>query len=101
MSDNPLERTADTTAAEICSRFPLGDEAKERLDADMTPRQFLERLIEGQHYTDAVRFLAHALPKREAVWWACLCVRCVAGADPIPAVEEALQAAERWAADPS
>lgn len=101
MIASPLERTAATTAAEICARFPLGDEAKQRLDAGMTPRQFLERLIEGRHDTDAVRFLAHALPKREAVWWACLCARRVAGADPAPAVEEALQAAERWAADPS
>jgi len=27
--------------------------------------------------TDAVRVAAHALPRREAVWWACMCARAV------------------------
>jgi len=33
------------------------------------------RLVGGEElYPDAVDFLAHALPKREAVWWGCLCL---------------------------
>jgi hypothetical protein len=49
---------------------------------------------------DALGFLAHALPKREAVWWACQCVR-EAGVDSGEAAKAALLAAARWAADPS
>ena len=63
--------------------------------------QFLDALIGKQHFLDAVRFLAHALPKREAVWWACVCARQVAdGKEPAP-VKAALAAAEKWVADPS
>jgi hypothetical protein len=89
------------TATEIGKLFPLGDEAKDLLREGMTPRQYLDALLEKQHYIDALRFLAHALPKREAVWWACLCVRGVAGAGTPPPQTAALQAAERWVADPS
>src|SRR5262249_38189654 len=39
--------------------------------------------------------------KREAVWWASLCVRSVAGTNPVPEVVAALQAAEQWATDPT
>ena len=45
--------------------------------------------MDAHEYTDAVRFLAHALPKREAVWWACLCVRKAAGANPPPPAQAA------------
>jgi hypothetical protein len=36
------------------------------------------------------------LPKREAVWWACQCVRPASGA-----AASAIQAAEAWVAEPS
>jgi hypothetical protein len=57
-------------------------------------------LIAHQLHDDAVRFLAHLLPKREAVWWACLCAREGCGADLPPSAEKALLAAERWVAEP-
>ena len=50
--------------------FDLDDAAKALLDDKQTPRQFLQLLGKQQLYSDAVRFLAHALPKREAIWWA-------------------------------
>jgi hypothetical protein len=57
--------------------------------------------VKTEQFPDAARFLAHALPKREAVWWACLCARQAAGANLPAKPAAALQAAERWAADPS
>jgi hypothetical protein len=89
------------TAAEIGKLFPLGDEAKKLLRDGMTPRQYLDVLLEKQQFVDAVRFLAHVLPKREAVWWACLCARSAAGSGAPAPQTAALQAAERWVADPS
>lgn len=88
-------------ATEVCVRFPLSAEATPLLRAEMSPRQFLARLIEEGHFVDATRFLANALPKREAVWWACLCARKVAGSDPPPKYIEAIEGAELWAADPT
>src|SRR5207245_1179123 len=63
--------------------------------------QFINTLMEKQQFPDAVRFLAHALPKREAVWWACLCARASAGSKPPPNIAAALQTAEKWVVDPS
>jgi hypothetical protein len=96
------KRSADTTA-EICAGFELGDEAKQllaerRLHLEAEPGAFLDELLALELHVDAVRFLAYALPKREAVWWACQCVRSVATDDDELA---GLQAAEAWVRDPS
>ena len=52
-------------------------------------------------HADAVRFLAHALPRRECVWWAWVCARKAAGAEPAPAIKSALDATERWIVQPT
>jgi hypothetical protein len=89
------------TAAEICRDVPLSEAAAKLLRADMQPRPFLDLLIDKQHYADAARFLAHSMPKREAVWWACLCIRPEKGAVVSAPGAAAQQAAEAWVADPS
>ena len=89
------------TAAEVCRNFPLSEAAAELLRDDMQPRPFLDLLIEKSHFADAVRFLAHSMPKREAVWWACLCGRPERGSAVPPATAAAQQAAEAWVANPS
>jgi hypothetical protein len=89
------------TAKEVCDRFPLGEEAKKLLRDNQSPRALLDQLIEKQQFTDATRLLAYALPKQEAVWWACQCARQAYGTNPPPEAAAALQAAEKWAADPS
>jgi hypothetical protein len=100
MSDG-LAWVSAKTAAEVCRHFTLGEEAWKLLRPELSPRQYLDLLTGRQQVTDAVRFLAHALPKREAVWWACLCARQVSGGGPPAKEAAALQAAEKWAADPS
>jgi hypothetical protein len=101
MSQGTLTRVSAKTAAEICTRFALGDQAKTLLRDGLSPRQFLDLLLEQLQFVDAVRLLAYGLPKPEAVWWACLCGRSVAGGSPPPKVAAALQAAEKWIANPS
>jgi hypothetical protein len=101
MSNGTLAKVTAKTAAEVCKHFQLGDEAKKLLRDGMTPRQFLDVLVQKEQFPDAARFLAHALPKREAVWWACLCARQAAGSNLPAKPAAALQAAERWTADPS
>ncbi|HVS36023.1 MAG TPA: hypothetical protein VMS17_10625 [Gemmataceae bacterium] len=107
MSNGGLAKATAKTAADVVGAglprpyFPLGDEAKKLLRDGMAPRAFLDVLIEKQQFPDAVRFLAHALPKREAVWWACLCARQAYGASPPAPMGPALTAAEKWVSDPS
>lgn len=77
------------------------DPAAARSQGPGIPAQELARLIEHRLHPDAVLLVAGVLPRREAVWWACRCVRLAHGPNPPAAVAAALQAAERWAADPS
>jgi hypothetical protein len=47
-----------------------------------------------------MRLIAHAMPKREVVWWGCMCARAVPGS-ALPAPDaEALTAAEAWVRQP-
>jgi hypothetical protein len=101
MTNDTLAKVTARTAAEVCQQLPLGDEAKALLRDGLTPAQYLAALMGAQLHLDAIRFLARALPKREAVWWACVCTRGALGDSPPPASAAALRAAERWVADPS
>jgi hypothetical protein len=84
-------------AATLAARLKLSDEAKALLRPEMTARQYLDAVVAANHHPDAIRLLSRALPRREAVWWACQCVRAAA-TEEIPAADStALLAAEKWA----
>src|SRR5262249_58763217 len=76
-------------------------EAGALLSAAHSPGEFVALLAEQGHATDAARFAAFALPRRAAVWWACLCVRQALSQDAATPAREALHAAERWVVEPS
>lgn len=88
-------------AATVCELFELEDEAKPLLESQMTVREFYQLLGKRQLFADAERLLAHALPKREAVWWAAQCIRATYGDQLSPADRAALAVAEEWAAEPT
>ncbi len=88
------------SAVEASARTRLGAVALGLQTEGMTSRQFLDQLVERQMHADAVQFLAFALPKREAVWWACVCVGQILGPEPSPAAAAALEAAQAWVIDP-
>jgi hypothetical protein len=50
---------------------------------------------------EATRVLAHALPKREAVWWACMCAAHTAPPGLPEADRLAREAAELWVRHPT
>src|SRR5258708_36487909 len=56
----------------------------------------LDRLETAGFLIEATRLVAHALPRREAVWWACMCVTHTATADLPDADRKAREAAEDW-----
>ncbi len=60
----------------------------------------LEALVGARKLPEAMRLIAHAMPKREVVWWGCMCARAVPDpAQPAPDAE-ALTAAEAWVRKP-
>ncbi len=84
-------------AATLAARVKLGDEARALLQREWSARQYLEALLAAGHLLDAIRFLAWALPRREAVWWACQCIRAANLPEGPPEDAAALAAAEKWA----
>ncbi len=101
MAETAKLKIKAATAQEVCAEYALSDEAKPLLRPDMPPLDFVAALTEAKQHSDAVQFLARALPKREAVWWAALCAREA----PDVAVEKrflaAIEAAENWVRKPT
>jgi hypothetical protein len=99
---NPMTHIRGT--AELVTIADLGEDAR----AVLTPgaalpaqRAYVELLMARELPMDAVRFIAHALPRREAVWWSWVCARKSAGETPKPQIKAALDATERWVVQPT
>lgn len=56
----------------------------------------LNQLEKARLWTEAVKLVAAALPRREAVWWACMCARHTQPAAPAQTDRLALESAEAW-----
>ena len=84
------------TAREVFNAFP---EAKDNMTAEPTaepPPIFMRALAASETPEDALTFCAYALGRREAVWWACQCIRLIGAAEQDPC----LGAAETWVREP-
>ena len=64
---------------------------------DAPPLDYARRLFGSARPTSAIVFLAHLLPRREAVWWARQCVGTILGPS---SDDDALRAAEAWVRAP-
>ena len=66
-----------------------------------SPQGFLGALLRTHLWTDAVRFLAHALPVPDGVDWAVMCARTALGKRLTPIDAACLDRAGIWAATPT
>jgi hypothetical protein len=101
---HPAPAQPARTTLDLFAVADLSDGAKALLAGAKTSppqRAFVDALVEREMFPDAVRFIAHALPRREAVWWAWVCARKAAGAAPPPAIKAALDATEQWIMQPT
>lgn len=87
--------------AEFIDLAGLGDDARAVLAPSHGPRQYVQTLLDRSLHVDAVRFLAHALPKREGIWWAWVCARRAYGDVLAPPAKAALDATEKWITQPT
>lgn len=92
---------ADRLVSTICENVKLSDPARELLDDELEPKTYFELLVKNGLDKDAVLFMARWLPKREAVWWGCLCAWSACRPNPPEEVDAALKATVRWVQDPS
>lgn len=98
---NPVPGGSVKTVADICKAAELEDEAMALWQDGLDPRDFIAALGEKELFVDAVRFLAHALPKRQAVWWAWVCARRAHGEEPPEDIKTTLELTGKWIAEPT
>ena len=95
------EKKPESPLRQLCQRAKMEAEATKLLTDDSTTKEFIDLLVKKEQYRDAIRLVAHMLPKREAVGWGCLCLRhmqSLQGDKPLPPVHTA---AERWVSAPN
>jgi hypothetical protein len=96
MSQPELKKITAGTASEVYALYGLDDEIACSIPKELTPAQFIGRLVESANYSEAVKFLSYALPRREATWLACLAAKGVLTEESPKAMVEAVQRAEKW-----
>ena len=87
--------------APLLARLDLEPSARAVLEGAAHAEDGIARLEAAGQFMAACRLAAHALPKREAVWWACMCARAAPdekGSTPLD--QAALEAAEAWVRRP-
>jgi hypothetical protein len=100
MSTAALVKIQAATAAEICSHFDLPPAARALLRQEMEPTEFVAALVANKHYSAGIDFLGHALPPREGIWWAYLCMQHACGGVWSEPERAALIAGVRWVLQP-
>jgi hypothetical protein len=82
-------------------RLALPPRHQDLLSEGAHPSAFVATLQKHELARQAIIFLSYALPEREAVWWACMCVLHTA-ASPLDAGEHrALELAQDWVRKPT
>jgi hypothetical protein len=92
----PLVKIAGSSLETVRTRVTRPAEATEAIRDSADVAAAVDRLESAGFLLEATRFVAHALPKREAVWWACMCATHTAPADLPDPDRKAREAAEDW-----
>jgi len=91
-----LAKLAGADLATVVERATLSAEALKSLQGCTDVADAVVRLEAAGFAPEAVRVMAHALPKREGVWWACMCAVNTMP-DDLPATDRlARETAELW-----
>lgn len=88
-------------ASDIIDANDLSSGSAEYLNSESSPEALIMKLSEASRWPDAIRVMASALPRREAVWWACVCSRQWENLSGDETDKMALEAAEKWVFKPS
>ena len=92
----PVSKLSDDFAR-MLPHLQLDEDGRSALVGCQGSTDALARLERAGFLIEATRLIAHALPAREAVWWACACSRHTAASGADPSVETQVRAAaEEW-----
>lgn len=93
-----LDKFTETHAVKLCKLFDLQwlDSSEDTVSCP----DFLSTLLEKKNFFDAIHFLACGLPKREAIWWSCVCIRLLCTELSLSELSM-LDTVEAWVRSPS
>lgn len=100
LSDAPSTR-GNAIEFSTSQRIKLRPESWMLLKPNLTVAEFLDLLRAKHHHADARRVLAHALPKRHALWWGCLCAWEAYRPEPHADILEILQTVTAYIQEPT
>jgi hypothetical protein len=96
MSANGTNKLATAKLEDVLAHCSLPDEAQALIVGAPDAAAVIGVLTKNGFLVEATRVFAHALPKREAVWWACMCALHTAP-EPLPEADaKARELAEQW-----
>jgi hypothetical protein len=87
-----------TFARQVPEAFPAAAEDLGDVPENLSPVDHIRAMMAAGTLAPAILFAALTLPKRESVWWGCLCMRGLRLDDP--ELREGLTAAEGWVREP-
>ncbi len=68
-----LKKIPYTYAEDVLNLYSPEKPILQLLHKDMTPFELIQAAMKEALFSDCMFFLAHALPLREAIWWAACC----------------------------
>jgi hypothetical protein len=87
------------SARQVFEAYPTAFDDIEHEPSDMEPIAFLGELRSSPTPEDAIGFCSYLLPKREAVWWSCQCIRAIIR-NPSAEDRSLIEIAENWVSRP-
>lgn len=96
-----LAKLATAKLADIVPHLELAEDVSAALSGCAGAQDALDMLVGRDMLLEAVKLLGHAMPRREGVWWACMCARHTGTAESKPVDLAALEAAELWVRRPT
>ncbi|MDH3325970.1 MAG: hypothetical protein OEM38_04550 [Gammaproteobacteria bacterium] len=96
-----LVKTKSQSAEKICKYVDLEKTTLPLLKSEQSLSDFIQSLLQNHALKDAIGVIAQALPAREAVYWASLCVKDILGDKPNLDDANALRAADQWMVKPN
>jgi hypothetical protein len=94
-----MRRLRFETARDLFDAYPAAQDELLIEPTDAPSLEFLDSLAGNGAVDKAIGFCAYLLPRREAVWWGCQCVKALMPPHA-PEEQQALQTAEAWVREP-
>lgn len=95
-----FKKIQDNTIENILQKYQPSKEILALVTPQMAPDEFLQLVVNKKLFSDAVAFLAHALPLRESIYWAFLTISFLQHKFKDPTSHKILVTVQSWFQNP-